>query len=75
MIDPRIGKQGEYPPQQTISGHPAVKPFWTVHQLGDGYYVVIDTFPSVDVTEELEALRKAVGGGVKRTPAKTSHES
>jgi hypothetical protein len=73
MTDPRIGKRGEYAPTQTISGLPAERPFITVAGLDSDnvYYVVIDTFPQVDVTATLDQLKKQVTDGRKRTSAKT----
>lgn len=74
--NPKIGKKNEYRPQETVSGRPTVapktgrRPNLIQRGLGNGFYCVVDIFPSVDVEEVVAQLRKEVTNAnrpIKRT--------
>lgn len=71
MDDKRIGKVGEYPPQETINGKPYTPPPSYEVGLGDGYYCVAgyETMPDCDtIIAELRAkVAKGKGHGRKQS--------
>ena len=75
-MDKRLGFQGGGEtqwPEVSISGLEYSRPITTVG-VGNGYFVVIDIFPTVDWQGEMELLReqvKAMGDEPKRTGKKS----
>lgn len=62
MNDPRVGQRtpaGVQYPARTLSGR-AVEFPPTTRSLGDGFFVVLDRHPSVNVEAEIETLRAAL---------------
>lgn len=75
MSDNRLGKWGETPqfPARTISGREYTRPVTTL-DIGDGFFVVIDLRPTVDVGAEIEAIRASLKPARKAKPAPVEQE-
>lgn len=70
MSDNRIGYWGAKPvyPPLSISGKPYARPA-TTRDLGGNRFVVIDTFPSVDVEAEIAAINAAANADTAEVEA------
>jgi GH24 family phage-related lysozyme (muramidase) len=76
MDDERVGKVNESWPRVTVTGKAYQRPVSTL-TIGNGYFVVLDTFPTVEQTETIATLRKKINlpKAVSRAARKESSEN
>lgn len=74
-MDDKIGKVNETWPEVTVTGRAYTRPCTTV-AIGNGHFVVLDTFMTEDGWQAVEMLRKTVNQskGTRRAKREESSE-